>query len=361
MTRARSAVAAALIIAGLSGRALADDGCWAASDGTQCCRDMEPLPDACANGPSDGSGQGDAPMLGPEGVGTEVTSGGFQPLTMRVGRAGAIGGAGATNGRATTPGRRGGSPAPRASALATGGDGSSAGGPSLMERFPYVGDAKHPCPGGPPTGRCTYEGGKPLPPPPSADGFAVVPVGILPFYPGTNHVVLGLHGNRKWALHFIGRKQPGHFLIHLDTPNGFMPRGPRVMFASVSQKPGDFDVPFQCLVAPNQLTTGPSGGPPHSTADIQVSLDGRDASGRDCLLKNDGRDYYLNIAGDCSAYWWAGDEKDLAADIGAGCVTDLVEVNGWEHALTPGGPAEYCTGKGFGPSLMADGFNCVER
>ena len=322
------------------------DGCWQTADGSnlKCCQNMAVLPAECtaaaspaaassSNGGSSGVIQGAAGARAVGGAGISMGSGG----------------GGSAHAPASAPAAE--TPAPPSAGAATGDY------TALMNREPYVGTKTRPCRWGPTTGKCTYEGGKLIPPPPSPDGFKTVEVGLLPFYPGTNHVILPL-SSTKWALHIKGRKF-GPFTLHFDSPNGFLPKSALEMFVAISEKPGDFDVPPNCIVTPDMLTNGWAGGAPNSNADIEVSL-GKAIDASRCALKDDGRDYYINVAGDCSTYWMKNDPDGLAKARAAGCPSDLVEVNGWMHVLTPGGPKEYCVGKGFG-ALRDDGLNCKEN
>jgi hypothetical protein len=334
-------LAACLAVPSASFAATADapdaNGCWPANDGSdvQCCSDMpEPRPDACAAG---GTRIGETgPVVGGIGAGQ------FQPRPLRplsANPSGGGGGGGGGNHKAAAA-----ADVPESSAGAATGDYAA-----LMSRPPYVGSKEMPCRYGPPMGQCTQYG-KPLPPPPSPDGFHVVPIGIQPFYGQTNHTIYPLSGT-KWALKFVARPF-GPFPVHFDSPNGFMARSALEMFVAISEKPGDFDVSEKCLVTPDFLSNGWAGGAPHSVAQIDVVI-GAPMERRCALVP--GRTYYLNFAGDCSDHY--GDVEGVAKSRQNGCPTDLVEVNGWIRALTPGGPAEFCAaklGKGVGP----DGFNC---
>jgi hypothetical protein len=220
----------------------------------------------------------------------------------------------------------------------------------LMARVPYIGTANAICRYGPTTGRCTHEG-KFLPPPPGPpSSFEVRNIGLMPYYPNTNHTAFPLL-NHKWALKFVARpSQP--FPVHLDSPNGFVARSAMEIFMAISEKPGDFDVAPECLVLPDMLSNGWAGGAAHSVARIEVSV-GKTSEQR-CAL-TPGRTYYVNIAGDCSDYYSSGTE--LSSARAAGCMTDLVEVNGWIRLLTPGGPSEWCSARG--KTLGPDGMNCL--
>ena len=200
----------------------------------------------------------------------------------------------------------------------------------LMSRPPYIGTAEDPCRWGPATGRCTHEG-KPLAPPPSPAGFKAIDVDDIPFYPGTNHRAFALRGH-KYAIRFKGRTSPKRFPVHFDSPNGFVPRSAMNMWVAISEKAGDYNVAKECLVLPDMLTNGWAGGAAHSVARIEVSLGPTKERGV-CALKTDGRDYYINVAGDCSKHW-SGAEEYVNA-VAHGCVTDLVNVNGWIQALAP--------------------------
>jgi len=291
----------------------------------------EPRPEACLAG---GSAIGSSGVTGPVVGG--IGAGAFQPKTFKPLGGSSSGGGG---GGANTPKAAGSAPAGVASGDYT----------ALMNRAPYIGTKEMPCRYGPTTGRCTHEG-KPLPPPPPPDGFHVVPIGIQPFYGQTNHTIYPLRG-AKWALKFVARPF-GPFPVILESPNGFIARSAMEMFVSISEKPGDYDVSPLCLVLPDMLSNGRAGGAPHSAAQIEVSIG--PGAGRCALVP--GRTYYLNIAGDCSDYYSSGVE--LANARAAGCPTDLIEVNGWIHYLTPGGPAEYCAAK-RGTAVGPDGVNCL--
>ncbi|MCM2266272.1 MAG: hypothetical protein NDI60_00705 [Elusimicrobiales bacterium] len=201
---------------------------------------------------------------------------------------------------------------------------------ALMNRPPYVGSAEMPCRWGPPQGRCTHEG-KPLAPPPTPDGFEVLNINRVPLYPGTNHHAFPLRGH-KLALKFKAVPSPKRFRVHFDSPNGFVARSAMDMWVAISDRPGDYDVPKECIVLPDMLSNGWAGGAAHSVAQIEVSIGPTTERGV-CALKADGSHYYVNVAGDCSRYWSSATEYNNA--VAAGCVTDLININGWMTYLAP--------------------------
>ncbi len=218
----------------------------------------------------------------------------------------------------------------------------------LMTRPPYIGTAEHPCRWAALLGPCTYEGGKRLPPPPGPPGsFQPIPYALAPRAPyQLGHIMIGLAGNAKWSLHFKTPSKPAQIAFNTESPMGGL-AAPLEFFLSISEKPGDFDVPLGCLRTPDMLATTWAGGAPNSAVGIIVDIGGIGIS-RGCILRTD-TDYYLNIAGvdgGCSEYWnaapsraghpWPGFDK--------GC--PLVLTGPGLQALTPGGWDEYCLGVG---------------